>query len=49
VEGVEPLREIDIVAAEAALGEHRRDVGRKLRRTGARRIDHHARETRWQR
>ena len=49
MERVEAVREIDITAAEAALGEHRRDVGRKLRRTGARRIDHHAREPRWQR
>ena len=43
------MREVDVVAAEPALGEHRRDVGRKRCGALVGRIDHHAGEARRQR
>ena len=43
------MREIDVVAAEPALGQDRGDVGGALARAFARGIDHHAREPRRQR
>src|SRR5262249_62433162 len=41
---VETMAEIDIAAAESALGENDGDLGSKLGLTRSRRIDHHARE-----
>ena len=43
------MRQVDVVAAEPALGQHRRDVGGERARAFARRIDHHAGEPRRQR
>ncbi len=43
------MRHVHVVAAQSALSEHRRDVGRERARALARRIDHHARQTRRQR
>ena len=45
----QPMRQVDIVAAEAALGQDDRDVGCKLCRALTRAVDHHAREPRRQR
>ena len=46
---LEPMREIDIVAAEPALGQHRGDVGGERAAPSRGGIDHHAREPRRQR
>ena len=43
------VRQVNVVAAEPALGQHRRDVRRERARALARGIDHHAGETRRQR
>ena len=48
-EGLEPAREIDRVAAEAALGQQDRDLARRPRVALARGVDDHAREARRQR
>jgi hypothetical protein len=47
---LEAISEIDLIAAEPALGENDGDLGGKLGRTDGCRIDHHAREPRrqWQ-
>ena len=46
---VEPVAQVDIIAAEAALGEHRGDLGGDAAGAFAAGIDHHAREPRRQR
>src|SRR5262249_1733401 len=43
-ERIEAMAEIDIAAADPALGENDGDLGGKLGLTRSRRIDHHARE-----
>jgi len=44
---IEAMREVDIVAAKAALGEEKRNVGGKWSIIAG--VDHHAGEPRWQR
>ncbi len=49
MQAVEPMREIDIVAAKSALGQNERDLGREIRAPCGRRVGHHAGEPRRQR
>ena len=46
---IEPMREIDVVAAKSAFGQHQRDFRRQQRRAPRGRIDNHARQPRRQR
>jgi len=43
------MRQIDVVPAKPALGQHRRDIGRQTARAFGCRIDHHAGKPRRQR